>query len=162
MYVIHNGFKFSLTEASFYGNLSIVKMLLDTPGIDVNEKDSSEHTSLMQASRTGNFEIVKLLITVPGIEINAKTSRGKTSLILAAELGYYEIVKILLGIPRIEINSNISNNIHATQCILWCTIEMECQNKEIKKIIHIISHLIPFNGFEDILSEMLCYNIPKH
>lgn len=63
-----------LQAASRRGHLFVVKMLIATPGIDVNELDDSRYTALMHAAGYGHPAVVTFLLTVPGIDLFKKST----------------------------------------------------------------------------------------
>ena len=104
-----------LDIAVMEGQIDIVELLLDAPGIDVNAVYNKWGvTSLMQAAGIGYSDIVSLLLEVPGIDINRITVAGDnrgfpselTALLVAAKKGHAEVVRILVNDPRIDINKS--------------------------------------------------------
>ena len=77
------------------GRASIVKLVLDHGGVDVNG-NAPNHSPLLIAAGQGNEEIVDLLLSCETIEPDVKDSRGGTPLIYAAEAGHTRIVELLL------------------------------------------------------------------
>jgi ankyrin repeat protein len=95
----------ALMEASEYGHVEIVKLLLAKENIEINQKDKYGQTALIWASRQGHVEIVKLLLAKENIEINQTDNiNGNTALIWASIYGHVEIVKLLLAKDNIKIN----------------------------------------------------------
>jgi ankyrin repeat protein len=109
-----------LIKAVKYNHIEIVRLLLATPGIDVNhtcQDGNFEYTPLMQAVADSRTEIVKLLLAAPGIDVDkqyrwGRESRGgdispyyyvppyevdiyETALSLAEKRGNTEIIKLL-------------------------------------------------------------------
>jgi len=82
-----------LIEASYNGNIEIVKLLIET-GADINAKNNYGSTSLMYASKIGHKKIVLLLIEA-GADINAKNNYGYTVLMFATANNYKDIVALL-------------------------------------------------------------------
>lgn len=62
-------------NAMFKKNVNMAKMLLEVPGIDVNQADSRGLTFLGTAAYIGSTELVELLLNKPGIDV---TNRMKT------------------------------------------------------------------------------------
>lgn len=98
----------ALGEAVRRGHENLVKLLLQTPGINVN---AGTWTPLMTASFQGRNNILKLLLQVPEININAH-SEGQTALMLAISqtrgVNKTEIentIKLLLQAPNINFNA---------------------------------------------------------
>ena len=102
-----------LQKAVVSKDINTIKVLLNVPGIDVNEGEELRinrkndiytegvSTPLGVAALKGYLDIVKLLLTVPGIDVNKGYARP---LQCAAEEGHIEIVKALLDAPGIDVN----------------------------------------------------------
>lgn len=95
-------------------DLEIVKMLLNLPEVDINEKDG-DHSALKYSIENGNLEIFKLLIDHPDIEVNEFTIDHEGDLDIsynilathkplevACKMGKLEMLKILLQMPEID------------------------------------------------------------
>ena len=54
------------------GNLDIIKLLLNNPKININQKFNGDKNALIYAIEKGNLDIVKLLLNNPKIDINQK------------------------------------------------------------------------------------------
>jgi ankyrin repeat protein len=72
----------------------VVRLLLDTEGIDVNFKDRSGTTALIWASRHGFAAVVGLLLERKDIDIAADNA-GLTALSVASQWGHTSIVNLL-------------------------------------------------------------------
>lgn len=106
-----------LQKAVISNDVATVEVLLNVPGIDVNEGDKLRYgmqnsiTPLEAAAQRGYLEIVKLLLTVPEIDVNKGISgiyigQNGTPLKWAAENGHIEVVKALLEVPEIDVNKS--------------------------------------------------------
>ena len=84
----------NLFNASLYGNLETVKILLEQ-GADVDLQSNDGNTALIYASRDGNLETVKFLLE-QGADINLQSNDGWTALIMALRFGNLGIMKFLL------------------------------------------------------------------
>lgn len=85
----------ALLRASMYGQVSLVKGLLDK-GANVNDSNAEGTTSLHAATElSGSEEVVQLLVN-KGADVNAQDINGVTPLHRAAENGLFNIAKILL------------------------------------------------------------------
>ncbi|SPR01672.1 unnamed protein product (mitochondrion) [Plasmodiophora brassicae] len=97
-----------LQWASSQGNVRLVELLADIPGIDANIASQLHHqtTALHWAAFYGHYAVVQALLTIPGINVNAiSTSKSQTPLHLAAFWGHANVVDVLLGDSnRIEVN----------------------------------------------------------
>ena len=81
--------------AARYGNLEIVKILLEKKA-DVNATDSNEGmTPLMRACLSGHIDIIEFLLN-HNVNINIKDNDGWTALMLATVEGYNTITQILI------------------------------------------------------------------
>ena len=90
-------------------NSDIIKLILNSPKVDVNKRSISydafgewERTPLILASHMGQAEIVSILLRM-GAKINAKDatssvpeSRGNTALIKAAQRDHADVIHVLL------------------------------------------------------------------
>lgn len=86
----------ALNEASFWGNIATVRILLAAKA-DVNVAKDNGYTPLLTAASRGHAEIVKLLISA-GADLNHQTkSGGLTALHLASSAGYRDIVQLLIA-----------------------------------------------------------------
>ena len=86
-------------------NIEVVKLLINIPGININNRDQALGTTpLITASDLGKTEFVKELLKVPGININARTIFRKSALMSAAVEGHLEVVIELLQAPDINVH----------------------------------------------------------
>ena len=78
------------------GHGEVVRLLLATSGIDVNQaRTTYGDTPLFMACQFGHAPVVKLLLTVSGIDIN-KGAPGWSPLHLAQHFKFTEIVQLLV------------------------------------------------------------------
>jgi len=84
------------------GNTSMVRFLLNQPGIDVN-LESDYSTPLIAAVQVGGVDCVRLLLDMSEIDVN-KPVRGKTPLMWSAILGHVDEVRLLIAHPNIAAN----------------------------------------------------------
>ena len=96
--------KTPLMWASYKDSLSIVKLLLNHPDIDVNARNDDKNTALSIASWWSRENVVKMLLDRPEINVNDQGSEGETALMVAAQNNYSDIVKQLLAHSNIGIN----------------------------------------------------------
>jgi ankyrin repeat protein len=86
----------ALNEASFWGNIATVRILLAAKA-DVNAEKDNGYTPLLSAASRGHIQIVKLLIEA-GANLNQQTRvGGLTALHLASSAGYRDIVNLLIA-----------------------------------------------------------------
>ena len=62
-----------LHEAAFNGHGNVVKVLLTTPGVDVNAADNERavRAPLHEVALYGHENVVKVLLTTPGVDVIA-------------------------------------------------------------------------------------------
>ncbi|CAN0012120.1 unnamed protein product, partial [Phaeothamnion confervicola] len=88
----------ALAAASVGGHRDIVRVLLEVPGAEVNDRDRDGLSCLMNASEIGADEVVALLLAKgKRADPNAISTTGFTPLILAAAGGHSDVVRLLLG-----------------------------------------------------------------
>lgn len=113
----------ALCFASYWGQLDVVKMLLEN-GADLEMRsEQTGLTPLLEAAHFGQFKIVKFL-TESGADLNAKDRNGKTALMIAVDRAtyprkivsrlllqkytkYLEVIQFLL---KNEIDINVKDN----------------------------------------------------
>ncbi|KIM99288.1 hypothetical protein OIDMADRAFT_126768, partial [Oidiodendron maius Zn] len=110
----------TLSIASRFGHDSIVKMLLQTSGCDVNACNVNGTTALWEAADNGDGSVVKLLLAASDIDPNAREKGVNTPLFRAVSRGYEEIVRQLVMAPGIDVNGGDD-----TETVLWHAIEMK-------------------------------------
>ena len=84
-----------LHKAAEYGQLSVVKFLLDN-GADVNARSHFGYTPLHTAVLSGRKNIVEVLLS-RGAKVDVQDKEGKAPLHYAAERGYKAIAELLLA-----------------------------------------------------------------
>ena len=94
----------ALYQASKYGLLDIVTILLKHPTTDANYATLDKRTSLMVASDYGHPEVVRELLSVINIDVNHATFDGKTALIYAVMSKQEEVLELLLRCPKTKTN----------------------------------------------------------
>ena len=92
--------KTALMQAVSHGHNSIVKLLLDQPGVKVNEENIYVNTALHYAAWSNNPEGARLLLLHPDFNLaNATNKNGFTALHCAANNNNPEVVRLLLLHP---------------------------------------------------------------
>lgn len=81
--------------SAYSGNTAVVKMLLDTPGIEVDSKDASGRTPLSVAASAGSVEIVKLLLDTNRVDVNTRDNAGVSPIHLATQNRFDDVVELL-------------------------------------------------------------------
>jgi len=116
-------------------NPDITKLMLQSPGVDVNKRSASydawgewERTPLILAAHMGQAKSVSLLLQM-GANVNAKDrtdstpeSRGNTALIKAAQRGHADVIQVLVTQGKgMDINAQTKDG----QSSLWFISEYE-------------------------------------
>nr|XP_020771148.1 ankyrin repeat domain-containing protein 29-like [Odocoileus virginianus texanus] len=87
-----------LANAAFWaarrGNLTLLRLLLNSGRVDVDCRDSHGTTLLMVASYAGHIDCVKELV-LQGADINLQRESGTTALFFAAQQGHNNVVRFL-------------------------------------------------------------------
>ena len=85
----------ALTNASYKGNVMIVRILLDN-GADIGiEAGNYDLTATMRASSRGHVEVERLLLD-RGVNVNAVNKHGYSALLMASSTGHTAVVCLLL------------------------------------------------------------------
>ena len=87
-----------------YKNNSVVALLLETPNIDVNQKDDKGRSALHQSVTCGNNEALGLLLNASGIDVNIVDKKGRSALHEAASDNNIEALEQLLDVSSIDVN----------------------------------------------------------
>lgn len=89
----------ALHAASMYGQLDMVKMLLEK-GVILNQPDKGLRTPFFHALQGGHIETAQCLLEAlsdqPGEEVNKRSRDGRTPFRKAAARGYLKIIEMLL------------------------------------------------------------------
>lgn len=91
-----------LSRALFARHEKVAKLLLATPGIDVNVRDEWGRTALHYLSYS---PAVRWLLAAPGIDVNARDFDGRTPLMGATGGGSEERLQLLLSDSRVDVNA---------------------------------------------------------
>ena len=87
--------------------VSILRLLLEQPSIEVNLADDKGCTALHKATCNGNIEAVKLLLADPRVDVNCKEKHQLTPLMMATiEADTIDIFKLLLADHRVDANGS--------------------------------------------------------
>jgi ankyrin repeat protein len=84
--------------------VSLIRLLLAQPGIDINAYDYQTQKALPCALRGGNLEIVDILLSHPGIDVNAVDRDRVPPLISAINNGYSKVAESILALPDVDVN----------------------------------------------------------
>ena len=92
-----------LSNAIILGNLDIVRILLEAPGIDVNIKDQvSNYAPLHHACYISSVPIIQLLLQIDDANVNIETDNKLTPLMKACEIGNNDVVALLIKIGNAD------------------------------------------------------------
>ena len=110
------------------GNITIVKLLLSCPDIDVNFTAPGSHSALMLACKVGAADMVRLLLDKDDILINQQDFDGFTPLCHAASFAYLNdgyteghVDAIMLLLQRDDIELNLPDNSGCTPLLWACS-----------------------------------------
>lgn len=97
-FILHLQKETPLANAAFWaarrGNLTLLRLLLNSGRVDVDCRDSHGTTLLMVASYAGHIDCVRELV-LQGADINLQRESGTTALFFAAQQGHNNIVRFL-------------------------------------------------------------------
>ena len=102
----------ALMFAVYRRHNSIVKLLLDQPGVKTNEKNIHGCTALHKAAYSNNREAARMLLLHPTIDsANAKDNDGETAVMAAARLGCKEVLSELVKHESVSLDiGNVSGS----------------------------------------------------
>ena len=84
---------------------SIVKLLLDQPGIKINEKNNYSDTALHWAARYNNQEAARMLLLHPTMDsANSKDNDGETAVMRAVRYGCEEVLSELVSHESVSLD----------------------------------------------------------
>ncbi|NXG58338.1 RN5A ribonuclease, partial [Hemiprocne comata] len=109
---LHKGGETALMDACKKGHFSVVKILVQEMGADVNLCDNSDRNALVHALKEDREKKKESAVSISigrflldqGVDVNSKDECGKTALILAVELQSLDLVKALLEKGEIDID----------------------------------------------------------
>jgi hypothetical protein len=99
----------ALHIAASFGLNVLVRLLLESKGVEPDSKDSGGQTPLSWAAGNGHEAVVRLLLDSKGVEPDSKDSGGRTPLSWAAGNGHEAVVRLLLGSKGVEPDSKDSH-----------------------------------------------------
>ena len=107
--------------------LDIIRLLLQTKDIQINQPSADGQTALWKASYLGHADIVRLLLLFKGINVNQCTNvvNDVTPLHAASIQGHADVVRLLLLAKDINVNQSMVDGLTAThQAILGSHIDV--------------------------------------
>uniref|UniRef100_A0A2I2ZVW8 Cortactin-binding protein 2 n=1 Tax=Gorilla gorilla gorilla TaxID=9595 RepID=A0A2I2ZVW8_GORGO len=116
-----------LQQAAAQGNVTLLSMLLNEEGLDINYSCEDGHSALYSAAKNGHTDCVRLLLSAEA-QVNAADKNGFTPLCAAAAQGHFECVELL-----ISYDANINHAADGGQTPLY----LACKNgnKECIKLL---------------------------
>ncbi|XP_036102572.1 cortactin-binding protein 2 [Molossus molossus] len=116
-----------LQQAAAQGNVTLLSMLLNEEGLDINYSCEDGHSALYSAAKNGHTDCVGLLLNTEA-QVNAADKNGFTPLCVAAAQGHFKCVELLIAY-----NANINHAADGGQTPLY----LACKNgnKECIKLL---------------------------
>ncbi len=87
----------ALFTAAEQGDLPMMRLLLNYPGVNINDYDFNMSSYLHKAAEHGQVAALRLLLSQPGIFLDRVNFDGYTPLQLAMKHGHAECVRLLLA-----------------------------------------------------------------
>ncbi|XP_049626982.1 cortactin-binding protein 2 isoform X1 [Suncus etruscus] len=85
-----------LQQAAAQGNVTLLSMLLNEEGLDINYSCEDGHSALYSAAKNGHTDCVRLLLNAEA-QVSAADKNGFTPLCAAAEQGHFKCVELLIA-----------------------------------------------------------------
>ncbi|XP_076972960.1 cortactin-binding protein 2 isoform X2 [Tamandua tetradactyla] len=85
-----------LQQAAAQGNVTLLSMLLNEEGLDINYSCEDGHSALYSAAKNGHTDCVRLLLNAEA-QVNAADKNGFTPLCAAAAQGHFECIELLIA-----------------------------------------------------------------
>ncbi|XP_031237104.1 cortactin-binding protein 2 isoform X2 [Mastomys coucha] len=116
-----------LQQAAAQGNVTLLSMLLNEEGLDINYSCEDGHSALYSAAKNGHTDCVRLLLSAEA-RVDAADKNGFTPLCVAAAQGHFECIELLTAY-----NANINHSAAGGQTPLY----LACKNgnKECIKLL---------------------------
>ena len=97
--------KTGLILAVCEGDFTMVKFLLQQPGIDISCRDNHGFTALHRAVlKRDEMQLSSIAFLSSTSTLNTKDAQGHTPLNLAIHMGIFKCVEVLLSVPGVEYN----------------------------------------------------------
>lgn len=93
-----------ITYACHFNFTEIVRMIVQIPGIDINQSIVKTFKSfpLLEACNHNNTELVQMILDYPNCDVN--NNNGEFALLRAVTAGNIDIVRLLLSVNGIDVN----------------------------------------------------------
>ncbi|XP_054979673.1 cortactin-binding protein 2 isoform X1 [Sorex araneus] len=85
-----------LQQAAAQGNVTLLSMLLNEEGLDINYSCEDGHSALYSAAKNGHTDCVRLLLNAEA-QVSAADKNGFTPLCAAAAQGHFKCVELLIA-----------------------------------------------------------------
>ncbi|XP_037692235.1 cortactin-binding protein 2 isoform X2 [Choloepus didactylus] len=85
-----------LQQAAAQGNVTLLSMLLNEEGLDINYSCEDGHSALYSAAKNGHTDCLRLLLNAEA-QVNAADKNGFTPLCAAAAQGHFKCVELLIA-----------------------------------------------------------------
>ena len=85
-----------LVVAVLFQNEEVVRLLLSSPSIQVNQQDHTGGTALHATSAGTSVSLARLLLSHPGVDFAARDKLGKTPLMKGVMQGTVEVVRTMM------------------------------------------------------------------
>ncbi|XP_075414713.1 cortactin-binding protein 2 [Tenrec ecaudatus] len=85
-----------LQQAAAQGNVTLLSMLLNEEGLDINHSCEDGHSALYSAAKNGHTDCVRLLLNAEA-QVNAADKNGFTPLCAAAAQGHVKCVELFIA-----------------------------------------------------------------
>ncbi|KAM5303756.1 cortactin-binding protein 2 [Glossophaga mutica] len=85
-----------LQQAAAQGNVTLLSMLLNEEGLDINYSCEDGHSALYSAAKNGHTDCVRLLLNAEA-QVNAVDKNGFTPLCAAASQGHFKCIELLIA-----------------------------------------------------------------
>ncbi|KAL8764520.1 MAG: hypothetical protein Q9194_007012 [Teloschistes cf. exilis] len=93
-----------LMYAAYGENEAVIKMLLDTPAMDVNIADKKGYTPPYFSAMKGHESFVRLLLEQKNIDVNPVAFNGNTPLLAACQFPRDTVVRLLTSVSHLDVN----------------------------------------------------------
>ena len=99
--LLRNG-KTLLMKAASENNISLLQILLDINGIDIQKTDDDKRNALHYAAMKNSAESIQYLLNNTNIDPNSQDKNGQTPLHLAVAYNSLQVVKVLMSNSKVN------------------------------------------------------------
>ena len=99
----------ALAYAALNGHVDVVRLLLETPGVDCNAPNDEGESPLYLAASKGRTQVVTALLGHPEVLVETMRWDGRTALLQAAGEGHDTVVSLLLADGRANPNHRLAD-----------------------------------------------------